>query len=73
MCGSLNINKLNARKEFMKMAKVITIDLSLNPIYILVAFAGLLIVNTIIAISFSLIACNSVSKKPILEVLVENR
>ena len=56
-----------------EVAKVITIDLSLNPIYILVAFAGLLIVNTIIAISFSLIACNSVSKKPILEVLVENR
>ena len=55
------------------MAKIITIDLSLNPIYILVAFSALLIVNTIIAISFSLIACNSVSKKPILEVLVENR
>lgn len=52
---------------------VLTINLSLNPIYILVAFVALLVVNTIISLAFALIACNNVSKKPILEVLVENR
>lgn len=52
---------------------IITIELSLNPIFILVAFIILVIINTIISIVFSLIACHSVSKKPILEVLVENR
>lgn len=56
-----------------EVGQVITIKLSLNPIYILVAFLIILIVNTIISIAFSLIACHNVSKKPILEVLVENR
>lgn len=55
------------------MAAAITINLSLNPIYILVAFLILVLINTIISIAFSLIACHSVSNKPILEVLVENR
>ena len=55
------------------MAQTITINLSLNPIYILVAFAILIVVNTFISIAFSLIACHNVSNKPILEVLVENR
>jgi len=54
-------------------AAMITIDLSLNPIYILVAFVLLIIANTIISIVFSLVACHNVSNKPILEVLVENR
>lgn len=54
-------------------AAAITIDLSLNPIYILVAFSALIIANTIISIAFSLVACHNVSNKPILEVLVENR
>lgn len=54
-------------------AAMITIDLSLNPIYILVAFFALIIVNTIISIVFSLVACYNVSHKPVLEVLVENR
>lgn len=52
---------------------IITIDLSLNPIFILVAFVILIIVNTIISIVFALVACHKVSNKPILEVLVENR
>ena len=52
---------------------IITINLSLNPIFILVAFAILIAVNTIISIVFSLVACHNVSNKPILEVLVENR
>lgn len=71
ICGGISY----AFKMIMssEMAKVITINLSLNPIYILVAFLILIIINTIIAIIFSLIACHSVSKKPILEVLVENR
>ena len=55
------------------VAEAITIDLSLNPIYILVAFLALIVVNTIISIVFSLVACHNVSNKPILEVLVENR
>lgn len=55
------------------VAQIITLDLSLNPIYILVAFIALIIVNTIISVIFSLVACNNVSKKPVLEVLVENR
>ena len=55
------------------MAAAITIDLSLNPIYILVAFIILIVVNTVISIAFALIACHNVSNKPILEVLVENR
>ena len=71
ICGGISY----AFKMIMSsdMAKIITINLSLNPIYILVAFLILMIINTIIAIIFSLIACHSVSKKPILEVLVENR
>ena len=55
------------------VAAMITIDLSLNPVYILVAFLALVIVNTIISIVFALIACYNVSNKPVLEVLVENR
>ena len=54
-------------------AAILTINLSLNPIYILVAFGALIIVNTLISLMFALIACHNVSKKPILEVLVENR
>ena len=54
-------------------AKVITINLSLNPIYIAVAFLALIIVNTIISVVFSLVACHSVSNKPVLEVLADNR
>lgn len=54
-------------------AAIITIDLSLNPIYILVAFLILVVANTIISIAFALIACHSVANKPVLEVLVENR
>jgi len=50
-------------------AKLITIDLSLNPIYILVAFAILVVLNMIISIIFSLIATKKVSNAPILDVL----
>ena len=55
------------------IGEIITINLSLNPIFILVAFIILAIINTVISVAFSFIACHSVSKKPILEVLVENR
>jgi len=55
------------------VGEIITIDLSLNPIYILVAFLILLLINTIISIVFSLVACHNVARKPVLEVLVENR
>lgn len=54
-------------------AAIITIDLSLNPIFILVAFGALVIVNTIISIIFAYVACHNVANKPILDVLVENR
>lgn len=55
------------------VGQIITFDLTLNPIFILLAFILLIIINTIISIGFSLIACHNVSNKPILEVLVENR
>lgn len=54
-------------------ASIITIDLSLNPLFILVAFFALIIVNTIISVIFSLVASYNVANKPILDVLVENR
>lgn len=54
-------------------ASLITIKLNLNPIYILISFAVLVIFNLIISIIFALIACHSVSKKPVLDVLNENR
>ena len=54
-------------------ASLITIKLNLNPIYILISFAVLVIFNLIISIIFALIACLSVSKKPVLDVLNENR
>jgi hypothetical protein len=56
-----------------EVAAIITIDLSLNPIFILVAFGALVIVNTIISIIFAYVACHNVANKPILDVLVENR
>lgn len=71
ICAGLTLLFKFAMKS--EYAQIITIDLSLNPIYILVTFVLLIIVNTIISIIFSLVACFSVSKKPILEVLVENR
>lgn len=50
-------------------AKMLLIDLSLNPMYILISFAILVIVNLIISMFFAIIATNKVSKAPILAVL----
>lgn len=54
-------------------AKLITIKISLNPIYILASFVILVVINMIISIIFSLIATHRVSKAPILEVLDDNK
>lgn len=50
-------------------AKMLLIDLSLDPKYILISFAILVIVNLIISMFFAIIATNKVSKAPILAVL----
>ena len=50
-------------------AKMLLIDLSLNPIYILISFGILVVVNLIISLIFSGIATHKVSRSPILQVL----
>ena len=50
-------------------AKMLLIDLSLDPMYILISFAILVIVNLIISMFFAIIATNKVSNAPILAVL----
>jgi ABC-type antimicrobial peptide transport system permease subunit len=54
-----------------KYAKLIVIDLSLDPIYILVAFLILVTINTIISVVFALASTYKVSTTPILEILGE--
>ena len=73
--GGICIGLCVAFKSIMNTdaAEIIAMDLSLNPIYILVSLGVLVIVNTIIAIAYSMIACHEVANKPILDVLVENR
>ncbi|MBR6072110.1 MAG: hypothetical protein IKP77_04675 [Acholeplasmatales bacterium] len=56
-------------------AKIITniIKLELNPVYIPISFIILVVFDTIIALTFSLIACYKVSHKPLLEVLIDDK
>lgn len=54
-------------------AQLISIKLSFNPIHILVSFGIIVILNMCISILFSLVACHGVRRKPILDVLNENR
>ena len=54
-------------------AKMLLIDLSLNPIYILISFGILVVVNLIISLIFSGIATHKVSRAPILQVLDDNK
>lgn len=54
-------------------AELLSFKLSLNPIYILVSFAVLVVLNSIISIIFSLIACKQVAKRPILDLLVDDK
>lgn len=53
--------------------KILAIKISLDPIYILVSFSILILVNLIISITFSMVACSSICKKPILETLQDNK
>ena len=54
-------------------AKMLLIDLSLNPIYILISFGILVVVNLIISLIFSGIATHKVSRAPILQVLDDKK
>lgn len=54
-------------------AKIISMNLTLNPVFIPIAFIILVVFDTLIALIFALISCHKVSHKPLLEVLVDDK
>ncbi len=54
-------------------AKIISMNLTLNPVFIPIAFIILVVFDTLIALVFALISCHKVSHKPLLEVLVDDK
>ena len=69
-CG---LSYLFAEMMNSSYTEIISIKLTLNYNYILVSFGLLVVLNMIISVLFALVASFGVSKKPILDVLNEDR
>ena len=72
ICGGINFG-FNFAMNIKEVKEIMPFTMSLNPIYILVSFVVLALITFIIALIFAFVACYNVSRKPILEVLVDDK
>ena len=72
ICGGITFG-FNFAMGLDQVKQFMPFTMSLNPVFILIAFIVLAVITFIIALVFAIISCLNVSRKPILEVLVDDK
>ncbi len=72
ICAGINIG-FNYAMGMKEVKEFMPFTMSLNPVFIFISFIVLALITFIIALIFAVIACYNVSRKPILEVLVDDK